>query len=186
MQTVEEVRSALQGDGDVPVTSVAALVRLAIEDGRTMLAEHPNVTPDYSVWWMRDTIERSCAACLAGAVMLGTLDGFGKHRLDNCDVVDSHGLGIMYRPHQVSALCAIDRVRQGNIMGAYRALKMREAVDVHAIDRLFVRRHRRDPEHGARPKHMCFVNRDNFADHLDSLDELAAQLEVIEAEGVAA
>lgn len=187
MQTVEEVRSALQGDGNTPVTSLVSLIRLAIEDGREMLAQYSKVRPDYSVWWRNSRYE-GCAACLAGAVMLGTLGargtqgGFAGTALENCDVINSDGLVLMYKRHQVNALSALDRVRAGAIQAAYRALGLWEDSQFRSeLDRLLFKRRKRSPQKRQAPARQFFQSREAFQEHLAALDELAGELEGVEA-----
>ena len=181
MQTVEEVKHALKADK--PVTSVASLIRLGIEDGRKMLEDRPDVRPDYSDWYRARSIEGPCTACLAGAVMLGTLAKLGRHRLESCDLIDSHGLPIMYRRHQVAALCALDRVRQGNIDGAYKALRGFDWYDSaprYHVQGLMQRRRRESKTNREGPTGAFFTSHFEFASHLDSLAVLARELERLE------
>ena len=183
MQTVEEVRTALQSP-EGRVTSLASLIRLGIEDGRKMLVERQDVRPDYAVWYRRRSIEGTCTACLAGGVMLGTLAELGKHRLEDCDLINSHALQIMYSRHQVNALCALDRVRQGNIEGAYRSLGLWNDFEFRgALDKVLVARTVRSRVSRQGPTDSQFTSRGLFASHLDSLDELASELEEVEQRG---
>ncbi len=189
MQTVEEVQEALRTA--TPVTSLASLIRVGIEDGRKMLAERPDVRPYYAMWFRTPTLEDGkCTACLAGGVMLGTLAGLSRQPLEDYGTVNSNVLVSLYEEAQTDALCALDRVRQGNIDGAYRALHgwyapdgkrdpQREAfrADVH---RLCDTRRRRTPENRQGPEEPMFETRGMFERHLDSLAELADELERIE------
>ncbi len=189
MQTVEEVQEALRDAA--PVTSLASLVRVGIEDGRKMLAERPDVRPHYARWFRSPTLEDGmCTACLAGGVMLGTLAGLSYRPLSECDTVNSHVLALLYAEAQTDALCALDRVRQGNIDGAYRALRMwygpdgkrdpqREAFRAE-VNRLCLARRQRHPERRHGPEESAFTTRGMFERHLDSLAELADELERIE------
>ncbi len=187
MQTVSEVREALQR-GTAPVTSLASLVRLAIEDGRRMLKDRPDVKPDYGIWWRRNEHTKRCAACLAGAVMLGTLDGLGKHRLDDCDLVNSDALRIMYTGDQVAVLCALDRTRQGNLFGAYRVLDPdRWSRDIEfrdAVKRFEVARRKRSATNRVSAPGSFFTDRELFEKHLDGLETLADELETFEFENL--
>ena len=183
MQTVEEVRTALQSP-EGRVTSLASLIRLGIEDGRKMLEERADVRPDYGVWYRSRGVMQDYTACLAGGVMLGTLHDLGKHRLEECDLINSHALEIMYSRHQVNALSALDWVRQGNIEGAYRSLGLWNDLEFRgALDKVLVARTVRSRENRRGPTHSQFTSRGMFASHLDSLDELASELEGIEQRG---
>lgn len=190
MQTVEEVRAALRNA--TAVTSLVSLIRLGIEDGRRMLAERPDVRPDYSVWYKSPTLEDGmCTACLAGGVMLGTLAGLSRRPLRRCDLVNSHVLDLLYKREQLRALCALDRVRQGNIEGAYRALglwydpKGKRDPKIEAfrdkVRAVCEARRKRHPENLQAPAVQDFVSRDGFDIHLTSLAELADELEGVEA-----
>ena len=87
MQTVEQVKEALEKRE--PVTSLASLVRVAIEDGREML-KRKRVRPSYSTWCTTresykpphpdatneeialaqdDDQQFECFVCLGGAVL---------------------------------------------------------------------------------------------------------------------
>lgn len=183
MQTVSEVREALQR-GTERVTSLASLVRVAIEDGRAMLKDRPEVNPDYGIWWRRNEHTGRCVACLAGAVMLGTLDGLGKHRLENCDLVNSDALQIMYTGDQVAALCALDRTRQGNLFGAYRVLDPdRWSRDIEfrdAVERFEFKRRKGSKTNRVSAPGSFFTTRGEFETHLDGLETLADELEAFE------
>ena len=193
MQTVEQVKEALRKA--LPVTSLAALIRVAIEDGRAMLAEREHVLPDWSTWYRSRSYHGPCTACFGGAVMLGTLDGIGKFRLAECDVIGSHQLHIQYKPEQVAALCALDRVRRGDLRGAYSALGMwyrgdgkrcpkveafRDAV-LALVER---RRTRQAGVTGvtSAPAQHEFKTRQHFGTFLDGVEEIADEVGKIEAD----
>ena len=187
MQTVEQVRQALRWAR--PVRSLAALVRVAIQDGREMLAEREDIRPDWSTWYRARSLEGSCTACFGGAVMLGTL---ASHRLDSLDVVTSHHLAIICEREQYEALAALDRVRRGDLRSAYSALRLwhdrpddpecnRNAFRA-AVRALKLARFERTGGVTSAPAHFEFVRRDQFDEFLDDVEELADQLAEIEAE----
>ena len=188
MQTVEQVKQALRWA--TPVLSLAALVRVAIEDGRKM---RPEVRPDWSAWYRARSLEGPCTACFGGAVMLGTMDGLAG--LEECDVVMSSHLAILYDRDQYAALCALDRVRRGDLRAAYAALGLwhdrpgdgnnRNAFRT-AVRALKLARYERTGGVTSAPAHFEFVRRDQFNDFLDDCEELAGQLAEIEAEHLAA
>jgi hypothetical protein len=186
MQTVTQVKEALREAQ--PVTSLVSLIRVAIEDGRKMLAARQDIRPDWAMWYRSMSNEGPCTACFAGAVMLGTLDGLGKHRLENCDVIGSHELAIQYRRTQYAALVALDRTRRGDLWGAYSALgrwylgdgkpERREAFR-DAVERVHLERRHSTPTTTAPDDHE-FVSRPQFESFLASVSELADQLESVE------
>ena len=192
MQTVEQVKQALQWAR--PVRSLAALIRVAVEDGREVLAERPDIRPDWAVWYRSAHAHGPCTVCFGGAVMLGTMDGLGKHRLEDCDVIGSHQLRIQYRTEQYEALVALDRARRGDLRGAYTILGRWYRSDGKACPKvtafredviaLQVARQRHDPAGGltSAPAHREFKAREQFDGFLDSVEELADQLDEIEAE----
>ena len=192
MQTVEQVKEALKKRE--PVTSLASLVRVAIEDGREML-KRKRVRPSYSTWCTTresykpphpdatneeialaqdDDQQFECFVCLGGAVLIGAV-GFDPF---------VNGLYQAKEPHHFplatsDAMRALDQVRQGCVTNAYGILGLLP-VDLLAHEE-FVRAHRahRDMHF---VEHKFFVGRDEFGKHLDSLDGLADRLEAFEAE----
>ena len=128
MQTVEQVKEALEKRE--PVTSLASLVRVAIEDGREML-KRKRVRPSYSTWCTTresykpphpdatneeialaqdDDQQFECFVCLGGAVLIGAV-GFDPF---------VNGLYQAKEPHHFplatsDAMRALDQVRQGSV-----------------------------------------------------------------------
>ena len=192
MQTVEQVKEALEKRE--PVTSLASLVRVAIEDGREML-KRKRVRPSYSTWCTTresykpphpdatneeialaqdDDQQFECFVCLGGAVLIGAV-GFNPF---------VNGLYQAKEPHHFDiatsdAMRALDQVRQGSVTMAYCILGLAPN-DLQGREE-FVRAHRahRDMHF---VEHKFFVGRDEFGKHLDSLDGLADRLEAFEAE----
>lgn len=192
MQTVEQVKQALRWA--TPVLSLAALVRVAIEDGKRMRTERPEIRPDWSTWYRARSIEGPCTACFGGAVMLGTLDGLAG--LEECSVVGSNALALLYDRDQYVALCALDRVRRGDLRAAYAALGLwhdRPGDPGHnrngfraAVRALKLARFEATGKVTSAPAHFEFVRRDQFDEFLDDVEELAGQLEEVEREHLAA
>ncbi|MXW18393.1 MAG: hypothetical protein F4139_00695 [Gemmatimonadetes bacterium] len=178
MQTVTEVRAALRAGA--PVRSLASLVRVAIEDGREMLASG-KAEPDFRWFYMRHR-GGDCTACLAGSVMLGTLREKGEFQPEGyADLFDR------YRQTTAWALLALDAVRRGALVMAYRRLEdgddddRHEATPVEQVAQGYER-----AKAGAVVAESSFNDRETFTRHLASLVGLAADLEEIEAAVAAA
>ena len=183
MQSIEEVRLALK-DGR-RVRSLASLIRVAVEDGREML-QRSDVLPTYG-YWCRDLPSgpamtlgydgngaETCAACLAGAVIIGTLT-MDDERIPNIEGTDD--LDTTFPPTTVRALHALDSVRQGAIQSAYGYIDCwpDDGVLLSALEK------HRERWGGAIVEGAFFTNREGFARHLDALVSLAGVLERIEA-----
>ena len=107
--TTEQVRQALR-TGETRITSLAALVRVAIEDGRKLDPDtyHPNYEAYHSP---RDS---GCNVCFAGAVIAGTLSP--------SDPLTRLGPGSFGEAQ--NALYALDHVRMGDLGDAYSLLQL--------------------------------------------------------------
>ncbi len=121
MQGIEEVRTALREKGDTPITSLASLMRVAIEDGRAML-KRPDVKPTYNTWLAiaREgpigAFRNVCHACLAGGILLGTLGRKASGAMFESVSPNAE------LPHVSKALRALEAVRQHNFHAAYDIL----------------------------------------------------------------
>lgn len=174
MQTSIEVQLALrQGQ---PVRSLAALVRLAIEDGRQMLADG-KVRPDYRWFFMRhgSPVENVCSACLAGGVMLGTLRMTGEIELDAwADLFD------LFPESTAYALLALDAVRRGQLVRAYRCIHDGDDDDRHEPTPIEEAAEGYERAMYGTTGYGAFTDRDGFTRHLAVLEDLAADLEELE------
>ncbi|MDE2980849.1 MAG: hypothetical protein OXU74_06605 [Gemmatimonadota bacterium] len=172
MQTTVEVRLALRQGG--PVRSLAALVRLAIEDGRQMLADG-KVRPDFR-WFIMRHEGRVCSACLAGGVMFGTLRMTGEIAPEGyADLFD------LFPERTAFALLALDAVRRGQLVLAYRRIHDGDDDDRHKPTPIeeAVQGYER-VKAGGSVTHSGFIGPDAFRKHLASLEGLAADLEQLE------
>ncbi|MDE2761575.1 MAG: hypothetical protein OXK74_02155 [Gemmatimonadota bacterium] len=178
MQTPIEVRLALRQG--FPVRSLASLVRVAIKDGREMLASG-KAEPDFRWFYMRHR-DGECTACLAGSVMFGTLREKGEFQPEGYgDLFDR------YRETTAHALLALDDVRRGNVVTAYRRLEDGDDDDRHEATP--IEQAAQGYEHakaGAVVAESSFTDRETFARHLASLAGLATDLEAIESAVAAA
>ena len=148
-QTTQAVREALRTDGQI--TSLASLVRVAIEDGRQL---DPEVyTPDYGSYHSPVTRgdRPTCNVCLAGAAIVGTLrvspavsTGPSDFKVDRS------------QPRTARALMALDSVRTGSYGSAYGRL------EIALFDEY--------PNGLPYPRMSCFDGFDAFGAHLDDLE----------------
>lgn len=199
MQGIEEVREILRADDpEGRITSLAALVRVAIEDGRAML-KREDVNPHYSNWltvtreYVDDggirTHEPRCTVCLAGGILLGTrsykIEGDPLCRRETPD----------RQPRHVrKAMMALECVRQESYLMAYEHLGMvpRWGTRDDSPDERAANDERRTVWAGAvlevmRPHQVpfearLFTSAGRFSELLDELDRIAdtlAEFEVV-------
>lgn len=186
MQTVEQVREALRKA--LPVTSLASLIRVAVEDSRKVLANR-EIRPDWSIWYRDGTEYAPCAVCFGGAVMLGTLAGCSRRPLSH---FHSSRFASLFEPPQYAALFALDRARRGDLRGAYSALERWHLGDGSPVEdrdpfrdavcELRRERRRRHTDVTAAPAYSEFKGREEFRLFLDSVCRLADELEALELE----
>ena len=188
MQTVEQVREALENGQRV--TSLANLVRVAIEDGRAMLAvDDIKIVPNFSNWCRAshyvtefgelDTdppraTTRHCTACLAGAVMLGTLSELKALRrvLPQLGIGEWTDLDDSFHGPAGGAMWALDYVRKAQIENAYRALSSWDNAEHGALD---------EAMRGYKASAANFVGREKFEAHLNGLErDLLTRLDAFE------
>lgn len=197
MQGIEDVRRILRKDEpDAPIMSLAALVRVAIEDGREML-KRKDVNVHYSHWLavhrahgsQIGEFRRECTVCLAGGILLGTR-GY-----------DINTGSVFYRDekpegqprHVRKAMMALECVRQQTFLMAYEHLGMvpRWGTRDDSPDERKANDERRTMWAGAvlevmRPHQVpfearLFTSAGRFSELLDELDKVADTLAEFEA-----
>ena len=157
-QTTHQVREALRNNQ--PVTSLATLTRVAIEDGRGL---DPNVyIPDYGQYHKIATVpvapgesetHQRCKVCLAGAAIVGTLAVRPEEVVGPQSIREDRGMQLTSE-----AIIALDRVRTGFYATAYSIL----GIPLYGLDPV--------RERVPYARQGCFVGFEHFRAHLDDLE----------------
>lgn len=169
--TVDECREALRNNQ--PVTSLAALIEVAVADARGL--DRERYLPDHSTWhspgYRASTDLHACCVCDAGAVIAGTLEGRPY----------SHYYPVDYGDNTYIALIALDEVRRGLVGSALWRLDARSA---SPAARPSARSGNSRQTYHAWPTLARTANYTEWSDfdaHLDALARLAVELRRTEA-----
>ena len=152
---------------DVPVPEkLSQLIRIAIEDGRGLNREE--YEPDSSLYHMpligKAGDNQICYVCLGGAVMVETLN------VDPSDSIWPSNLPARWH----DAILALDRVRVGDYMEAVRIYTYPTIEDSIRLESEALKF-----EDVPGPADAHFFGFESFSAHLDSLEDIADQIEAI-------
>ena len=134
--------------------TLSGLLRVAVEDGRKVQAD-PRYVFDMSIWHDPMKVEGEdtvCSVCMAGAVMAMRLDAPIEKVVDPDNYQDKGDLEFQLR--------AIDNLRSGDLVDAYRAL--------HWEDNS--KRHLKDHKGEEVYKAVCALGTDIKSDYISTLE----------------
>lgn len=158
--TTDECRTALRTNQ--PVTSLGALIEVAVEDARGL--DREVYEPRWTKWHESLILEtddgprKVCAVCDAGAVIAGTL---GR-------TPGNMGHPVDFQANTRKALEALDMVRRGNLAGAF--------------DELDLARNGWLPASSTKMR-GDYISWEGFDRHLRVMEKLAAQIRKLEKMG---
>lgn len=179
--TKDECRKALRNDE--PVTSLATLIEVALEDAAGL--DREKYFPSYAHY--HSPVGNRCAVCDAGAVMAGTLGSDPLYRAFPGDFIGGDAPGERLaldefdddlnplRPippigtHTAAALKALDLARVGHVLSAYLMLPWIKPPMPNGVLRVEI------------SLHSEYRGWDEFERHLVAMKVLALQLHELEA-----